>query len=188
MWRSVPSGTAPLGATRSERQQRDSLAHAQHIVVQPPRPYTLEFYDEPSTGRLPVHEWVKNELTPFQRRSLGVAMSEILERHGINVCGTEYGKSLGRGLFEFRLRHGADEIIAMFTDGKPDARDKKPILLRVYCHAHGDKIVLLLAGYDKQSDPSKKRENAEIKLARKRLAEFSSRGRQPPASAGRRRA
>jgi hypothetical protein len=141
------------------------------------RPFTLEFYDEPGTGRAPVHEWIKNELSPFQRRSLGMAMSEILERQGIGVCGGEYGKQLGQGLFEFRLRHGADEIAAMFTTKQPDPRDKEEILLRVYCHAYGAKIVLLLAGYDKLASPSKKRENAEIMLARKRLAEFRSRVR-----------
>jgi len=32
-----------------------------------------------------------------------------------------------------------------------------------------------LAGYDKGSDPSKKRENKEIQLARKRLTEFKLR-------------
>lgn len=141
------------------------------------RPFTLEFYDEPSTGRAPVHEWIKNELSPFQRRSLGVAMSEILERQGIGVRGGEYGKQLGHGLFEFRLRHGADEIAAMFTPKQPNARDKEQILLRVYCHAYGDRIVLLLAGYDKLASPSKKREIREISLARKRLAEFRSRVR-----------
>ena len=98
--------------------------------------------------------------------------AEILEVNGINVCDTEYGKNLGQGLFEFRLRHGADDIAAMFTTKTPDERDKEPILLRVYCHAYGNKIVLLLAGYDKHADPSKKRENDEIKLARKRLTEF----------------
>ena len=60
----------------------------------------------------------------------------------------------------------------MFTTRKPDARDREEVLLRVYCHAYGDKIVLLLAGYDKRSSPSNKRENAEIALARRRLAEF----------------
>jgi phage-related protein len=140
-------------------------------------PFTLDFYVEPDTGRAPVHEWITRDLSPFQRRSLGVAMSEILQRHGIQVCGSEYGKQLGQGLFEFRLRHGADEIAAMFTTRKPDARDREAILLRVYCHAYGDKIVLLLAGYDKLSSPSKKRENAEITLARRRLADFKARTR-----------
>lgn len=138
------------------------------------RPFILEFYVEPDTGRTPVHEWIANDLSPFQRRSLGVAMSEILERQGIQVCGGEYGKQLGQGLFEFRLRHGADEIAAMFTTKRPDVRNSEEILLRVYCHAYGDKIVLLLSGYDKLSSPSKKRENAEIALARRRLADFKA--------------
>jgi len=139
------------------------------------RPYTIEFYADPETGREPVLDWINDDLTPFQRRSIGIAMSEILEVNGINICDTEYGKNLGGGLFEFRLRHGSDDIAAMFTTRKPDAKGKEPILLRVYCHAYGDKIVLLLAGYDKGSDPSKKRENKEIQLARKRLTEFKLR-------------
>jgi hypothetical protein len=65
----------------------------------------------------------------------------------------------------------------MFTTKTPDARDKEPILLRVYCHAFGDKIVLLLAAYDKLASPSKKRESREIALARERLAEFRRRRR-----------
>jgi len=143
----------------------------------PGRPFKLQFYDDPDTGLAPVYEWITGDLSTFQRRSLGIAMSEILERHGIGVCGGEYGKQLGRGLFEFRLRHGADEIAAMFTSKPPDARDREPILLRVYCHAFGDKIVLLLAGYDKLASPSKKRESKEIELARTRLAEFRRRNR-----------
>ncbi len=139
------------------------------------RAFSLEFYDEPSTGRAPVYDWITKELSPFQRRSLGVAMSEILERQGVGICGGEYGKQLGGGLFEFRLRHGADEIAAMFTNKKPDAQDKEPILLRVYCHAYGGRIILLLAGYNKLARPTKKREQDEIALARKRLAEFRRR-------------
>ena len=140
------------------------------------RPYTLEFYDDPRTGRAPVHEWITKELSRYQRRALGTAMSEILEKHGIDVCQTEYGRHLGRGLFEFRLRHDSDEIIGKHTNRTPhDEPDQGPILLRVFCHAYGDKVVLLLAGYDKGDDPSNKRENKEIELARKRLAEFRSR-------------
>lgn len=140
------------------------------------RPYTVEFYVEPGTERAPVHEWITKELSRYQRRALGTAMSEILQKHGIDVCETEYGKHLGGGLFEFRLRHDSDEIIAKHTNQAPDGEsDQGPVLLRVYCHAYGEKIVLLLAGYDKGDDASKKRESREIELARKRLAEFRSR-------------
>ncbi len=142
----------------------------------PARPYTIEFYDDPITERAPVHEWITRQLSRYQRRALGTAMSEILEKHGIDVCETEYGRHLGGGLFEFRLRHDSDEIIAKHTNQAPDDEpDQGPILLRVFCHAYGDRIVLLLAGYDKGDDPSKKRENREIELARKRLVEFRSR-------------
>jgi len=67
------------------------------------------------------------------------------------VCGSSYGKQLGDGLFEFRLR-------------------EKDLLFRVFCHAYGDQIVLLLSGYDKGADPSKRRQQREIEQARKRLA------------------
>lgn len=103
-------------------------------------------------------------------------MSEVLEKFGLDVCDTEYGKQLGDGLFEFRLRHDADEIIAKHTDRTPDhATQGPPIFLRIFCHAYGDKIVLLLAGYDKGKDVSQRRQDQEIQRARKRLAEFRSR-------------
>lgn len=33
----------------------------------------------------------------------------ILAREGAGVCGTEFGRTLGKGLYEFRLRHTRDE-------------------------------------------------------------------------------
>ncbi|HEX9494220.1 MAG TPA: hypothetical protein VGA38_00500 [Candidatus Limnocylindria bacterium] len=103
-------------------------------------------------------------------------MNEVLQRYGIEVCRTEYGKHLGGGLFEFRLRHDSDEIIAKHTDDTPDDEpDQGAILLRVFCHAHGDRLILLLAGYDKAAAPDHRREGKEIGLARRRLAEYRSR-------------
>ena len=51
------------------------------------------------------------------------------------------------------------------------------VFLRIFFHVHGDKIVLLLGGYDKGADPSKSRQQAEIKTARSRLREFKERAR-----------
>ena len=140
------------------------------------RPYTIEFYDDPETGVQPVVAWMRS-LTRYQRRAIGVALTEVLQRYGIDVCATEWGKQLGKGLFEFRVRHDADEIIAMFTNEKPDDEpDERRLALRVFCHAHGNRLVLLLAGYDKAADPSEKREDREIALARLRLREYRQRG------------
>lgn len=43
------------------------------------------------------------------------------------------------------------------------------ILIRLFVHFHGQKVILLLHGYDKGSDDSPRRQNKEIAEARKRL-------------------
>ena len=72
--------------------------------------WTIEFY-EAEDGASPVLRWLREDLTPTQRRAIGVAMAEILQVQGIGVCAGAYGKQLGDGLFEFRLRHDAGEIL-----------------------------------------------------------------------------
>ena len=138
--------------------------------------YALEFYED-QNGDQPVRRWLKEELSTAKRRALGHAMDEILQELGIAVCGTEFGKQLGGGLFEFRLRRDLREITPV-----PDA-DAGKILLRVFCHAHGDRLILLVGGYDKGEHPSPRRQNAEIELARARLRDWRLR----QAKGGRRR-
>lgn len=123
--------------------------------------YTLEFYED-ERGEKPVLRWIREQLTLTQRYELGQAMREQLEEKGVGVCATEYGKQLGKGLFEFRLRRSVEEV-------------GERILLRVFCHAYGSKIVLLLGGYDKGADSSARRQGDEIALARRRLAAWQRR-------------
>ena len=136
--------------------------------------YELEFYED-ENGDQPVLRWLREALTPTQRRAIGVAMREILQAEGLGVCRTAYGKQLGGGLFEFRLRHDAAEILRSLGKPARAERTSERILLRVFCHAYGDRIVLLLGGYDKGADPSSKRQQKEIAVARKRLADFQRR-------------
>ena len=93
------------------------------------------------------------------------------------MCDTEFGKSLGRGLYEFRLRHTRDELQAKTQPhlGAAEGSDPTRVLLRVFFAVYGDKIVLLLGGYDKGKDPSKRRQNTEIAEARKRLKAHQAR-------------
>src|SRR5213079_3026357 len=97
--------------------------------------FTLEFYED-ETGDQPVLRWLRENLTPTQRRAIGVAMAEILQAEGVGVCRTAYGKQLGGRLFEFRLRHDAAEILRSL--GKPARHEANAerILLRVFCHAY----------------------------------------------------
>jgi hypothetical protein len=89
-------------------------------------------------------------------------MAEILEAEGIGVCRGTYGKQLGEGLFEFRLRHDAAEILRSLGKPTRDGPRRERILLRVFCHAHGDRMILLLGGYDKGADASRTRQQREI--------------------------
>ena len=50
-------------------------------------------------------------------------------------------------------------------------------LVRVFCHAAGDRVILLLGGYDKGKDYSRRRQDREIKVARRRLTEYLRRHR-----------
>jgi len=125
-----------------------------------PLAFQLEFY-EAADGSVPVRDWIREDLTRNQRRQLGAAMQSVLQRFGVEVCGTGFGRALGGGLFEFRLRLSA-----------PDAA-----LFRVFCHAHGDRLILLLGAYDKARDPNSRRQQREIAVARRRLADHRARQR-----------
>jgi hypothetical protein len=65
--------------------------------------YELEFFAE-DDGTKPVLAWIKNDLTPTQRRAVGTAMRRVLQANGVGVCSSPWGKQLGDGLFEFRVR------------------------------------------------------------------------------------
>jgi hypothetical protein len=108
----------------------------------------------------------------------------ILTDMGLDVCGTEYGKQLGSGLFEFRIRH--DEAVIRGKAREPGKGQRGEVLLRVFCHAHGQRIVLLLGGYDKGADPSTRRQSREIASARGRLRSFQLRQQRERAAAKRR--
>ncbi len=96
-------------ATAEPRAPHDAgaearLPHAKYVLRRAPMSqYRLEFFED-EDGDQPVRRWLREELTRTQRLVVGTAMREILEEVGIDVCGSEYGRQLGQGLFEFRLR------------------------------------------------------------------------------------
>jgi len=137
--------------------------------------WQLEFYED-DNGRAPCREWMSS-LPPLQRAALAEALTQVLAVRGLDVCGTEWGKQLGDGLFEFRIRHSGLEIARMFgesTVADEGSRRKDKVLLRVFCHAYGRRIVLLISGYDKGAHPDKRRQEREIKAARKALTAFKA--------------
>lgn len=76
-------------------------------------PFTIEFFEE-ADGRSPVEDWMDSKLSDTELAALLSALEHVLAERGVNVCATEWGKQMGDGLFEFRVRHTAGEIERMF--------------------------------------------------------------------------
>lgn len=148
--------------------------------------WTLEFYVD-ENGAEPFREWLENDLTTLQHAALTSALRLVLATRGIDVCASEWGKALGAGLFEFRVRHTAAEIETMFGGTTLSGKAGERILLRVFFHVYGTKIVLLLGGYDKGADTTERRQQREMAAARKRLKDFIARQRARPRSPKRKR-
>lgn len=139
--------------------------------------WTLEPF-EADDGTRPFERFVTRELSPFQRLALDEALRLRLAPEGLDLARSEWLKALGEGLYEFRVRHTAAEIAKMFGGEPPDVHHPpEAVLLRVFVHFYGNRIVLLVAGYDKGADPSAKRQNREIVRARKLLTQFKERQR-----------
>jgi hypothetical protein len=65
--------------------------------------------------------------------------------------------------------------LGLLPPDEPRVKSEEDVLLRVYCHAYGSKVILLLAGYDKGEESARKREQQEIRLAQRRLKDFEER-------------
>lgn len=135
--------------------------------------YELEFFVE-DDGSQPVLAWIKN-LTATQRRAVGTAMRRVLQVNGVGVCSSPWGRQLGGGLFEFRVRLTGRQMLREGWASPGDIDASERILLRVFCHAYGSRIILLLGGYDKGSAPAKSRQSSEIGIARARLRRHQAR-------------
>ena len=114
------------------------------------------------------------------RFTLDHAVKYILGAQGHNVCESQWGKPLGKGLYEFRVGQSISAICKSANISLPAGVDlnHKP-LLRVFFTVEGEKVLLLLAGYDKGGDPSPKRQKSEISLARQLLKEHIEREKRP---------
>jgi len=146
----------------------------------PPRPYRLAFYLD-ARGDSPVERWLE-ELDPVAAYALGSAMDGLLQQSGPLLCvlRPQYASSLGGGLYEFRFQDLTEDLLRQL--GKKARRSllesPQKVLFRVFFHPHGDKVLLLLGGYDKAKHSSSTYQNAQIQIARKRLADWQARHRQ----------
>ena len=135
--------------------------------------WTTEFYED-DAGRRPVELWM-DSLTVAEFAALRAAIVRVLEVRGIELGSTPWLKALGEGVFEFRVRHDTATIEALYgSTSQAEQPTQRKILLRLFVHFHGDKVILLLHGYNKGGDDSPRKQNKEIQEARKRLTHWKA--------------
>lgn len=139
--------------------------------------WEVEFYSD-ANGREPCREWADG-LSPQKSAAFIEAVRLVLAPRGLDVVETEFGKALGDGLYELRVRWTAAEIRQKLGGLPPKEVGRHPekILLRVFFCTAGRKVILLMSGYDKARDPSDRRQRREIAKARKLLRAHREAGR-----------
>ena len=137
--------------------------------------FTIDFYED-ENGSSPVDAWL-SRLTPIKQRAVAAALQYVLEVEGPGVCASPLGKRVAQGIFELRISHTEEQLRGMMGDRTPPGHKVNPerMLLRIFCHAHGDHIVLLLAAYDKAEHPQSNYQQRQIEVAKKRLRDFQNR-------------
>ena len=114
--------------------------------------WRIEYYVD-ADGRIPFRRWFDQQSSPV-RDVVSRAIEHRLAVYGVDVCSDHWGRHLGGGLCELRVR-------------------RRQMQLRVFFAVEQDRIVLLLGGYDKGAQP--KRQTAEIARARRCLADHRRR-------------
>ena len=133
---------------------------------------------EADDATIPFERFIGN-LSDFTFVALDTAIDRVLSVRGIDLVRTEWLKALGEGLHEFRVRHDADEMARMFGGESPEVVGQpEKVLLGVFVHFSGQKVVSLLGGYDKGDDPKERWQQREINEARRPLGQFKQRQRQ----------
>jgi hypothetical protein len=136
--------------------------------------WKIEFYED-IQGRRPIEKWIDG-LSDQKAEAVIVALQEVLAVNGINLASGAWLKSLGNGLYEFRIRHSATEILGMYkVVNRALTVGAEAVLLRIFVAFEGEKVVVLLGAYDKGKNDKQGFQQAQIEVARKRLREWKRR-------------
>jgi putative component of toxin-antitoxin plasmid stabilization module len=151
--------------------------------------WEVEYYSD-ENGREPCREWAE-KLSPVKKAAFLATVELVLTQYGTDVARTEFGKALGGGLYELRIRQTATEVRQRVAGLPPDdlgAQPPEAILLRVFFCTAGRKIILLLDGYDKGLNTGQRRQDREIEDARKLMRAYGEAQKREAKAKRRRRA
>lgn len=120
-------------------------------------------------GTSPFQAFMKS-LNDHQLIIVEAALEIVLKRRGPDVCQTEWGKPVGDGVYEFRIRRGVSEIYRSMDQEPPeDVADGPNPLLRVFFACDKGRVLLLLGGFDKLKNNKSRNQNQQIQQAKELL-------------------
>lgn len=89
------------------------------------------------SGQIP-YETFRGTLDPFETELLDLCILKILAREGHNVCATNWGQSLGAGLYEFRINRSLALLRQEFGIKDPiESGAENAKLMRVFFSRRG---------------------------------------------------
>ena len=120
-----------------------------------------------SQGRCPFQIWFSKDLNRIQQIALHQVIKTVLLEKVTYGFSTPQIKSLGEGLYEFRLSMSQKEIerLLLRLPDIPRVTVSK-ILLRVFYTLGPNKKIVVLSGYDKLAHSSKRFQQKEINRAK----------------------
>ena len=110
-------------------------------------------------------------LHPNARVVVEIAVQEILAKDGMNLVAGNWLKSLGSGLWEFRIGKNFKSVFSKSGISHPARMSNEAILIRVF-YAFEGKEILILGLYDKQRHGPGRQQDLAIQSARKALLQF----------------
>lgn len=81
--------------------------------------WTVEAWEDDRTGQCPFAVWF-GKLDQYEQAVVDAVIENIVKPLGMNICDTEWGKPLGGGLYEVRIRR---TLSAVRTWGSPAGGD-----------------------------------------------------------------
>jgi hypothetical protein len=130
-------------------------------------PWQVEFHADGTVE--PARDWLDSLRDGTKRNAVIAAGEHILVLEGIDVCASEWGRNLGGGLYELRIRHSASEIrrIRAGVEGLDAEKDALgEVLLRLYFTTAPGRRILLIGGYDKGRFGAGGRQQGSVAAAR----------------------
>lgn len=126
-----------------------------------------------SQGRCPFQIWFSRDLNRIEQIALRQAMKTVLLEKVTFGFSSPQIKSLGKGLFEFRLSMSQKEIERLlFTFSDIPRVNISKLLLRVFYTLGPNKKIVVLSGYNKLAHSSKRFQQTEINRAKRLRREW----------------